>query len=210
MYKETKRIAQPYKEGDSLGQKFKSIPVLGYGIPNLEETIAICFAHNVKNGLQRIFALHGDVGSSKFTEELRALEPHDRFPRAGAVEWLVDQRAVRTFEVRLLHSVWGRTTKSPFQNKKGVSISKQRAEEIYTGLTSLRQDRRMVDYIRMLRSGVCELAIYQTVPDPFATVTVQLLRAISRCLRDSVRVSELDDMKVIAYVVVSLYVHITI
>lgn len=194
VYKESERITMPYVEGDSLGPKFKQVPVLGYGIPHIEETLAICFAHNVKNGVQRIFSMHGDVGSAKFSQELRSLEPRGRFP--AGIPWLVDVQRVNTFEVRILHAVWGRKPKSPFQNKQGVKISYLKAREMYPGITELRQDRRMVDYVRMLRSGLCELAIKYTVPERYATVTVRLLRAISTCLKDSVRIDEIEQMKV--------------
>ena len=76
VYKDAKREAGVYEDGDSLGNKFKNVPVLGYGIPHVEETLSTCFAHNVKNGLRRVFGLHGNVGKGiQFTQKLRDLEP---------------------------------------------------------------------------------------------------------------------------------------
>eukprot|EP00466_Bigelowiella_natans_P017634 jgi/Bigna1/145908/aug1.105_g20616 len=74
--KDGKREAGMHKDGDSLGNEFKSVPVLGHGIPHVEETLSMCFAHNVKNGSRRMFGMHGNVGkSAEFTEKLRSLEP---------------------------------------------------------------------------------------------------------------------------------------
>lgn len=206
VYQESKRQAASYSDGDALGPKFKQIPVLGYGIHHIEETLAICFAHNVKNGVQRIFGMHGDVGSPKFTQELRCLELRGRF--LADIPWLTNPQEMNTFEVRILHAIWGHKPKSPFQNKKGVSVSDQKKREIYPGMTGLRQDRRMIDYIRMLRSGLCELALQVTVPAQYATVTVGLLRAISRCLKDSIHVSELESMKVMIDIINVSIIHI--
>lgn len=55
----------------------------------------------------------------------------------------------------------------------------------------------MVDYIGMLRSGLCEYAIQQTVPNPYAGVTVRLIRALAKCLADSFREDELDKLEVV-------------
>lgn len=195
IYKESKKRTRPYAQNDSLGARFKFIPVLGYGIPFIEDSLAICFGHNVKNGLRRIFGAHGDVGSDKFVQKLRDLEPRGRFP-AGSTPWLVNAEAVNAFEVRIIHSLWSLTPKSPFQNKKGISISALKAKEIHHGISELRQDRRMIDYIRMLRSGLCELAIRETVPRQYANTTNKLLRAISDCLKESYHVGELDKLKV--------------
>ena len=62
-------------------------------------------------------------------------------------------------------------------------------------MTELRLGRRMIDYVRMVRSGLCELAIDATVPRRYARVTNRLLRCISRCLQDSFRFSNLDELK---------------
>lgn len=56
--------AEEYRLGDSTGPRFKCIPSLGFGIKDIEETLAICFAHN----LVRTLELHGDVGAARFTD----------------------------------------------------------------------------------------------------------------------------------------------
>jgi hypothetical protein len=90
IYKESKHAANAYAAGDSLGPKFKRVPVLGYGISNLEEKLAMCFAHNVKNGMQRIFGMHGDVGKGvRLTDELRSLEPHRCLTHAHVIAKLL-------------------------------------------------------------------------------------------------------------------------
>lgn len=63
-------------------------------------------------------------------------------------------------------------------------------------LSDLRLDRRMIDYINMLRSGLCEYAVNFTVSPEYAAVTVRLLRVLARCTADSFRQTELDAIEV--------------
>lgn len=85
--------------------------------------------------------------------------------------------------------------KSPFQSQK-EKTSRKRRREAYPGTSSLRQDRGMSHYIRMLRSGLCELAIICTVESKHhASVTVGLLRVLRECLADSFERSELPALQ---------------
>lgn len=54
----------------------------------------------------------------------------------------------------------------------------------------------MIDYIRMLRSGLCEYAVEATVQMDYANTTNRLLRAVGRCLADHFRLSELGELEV--------------
>lgn len=79
IYVEEKERQLAYQPGDSTSGMFKEIPSLAHGVRDIEETIAICHAHNLKNVLVRIFEVHCDVGQARFTDKLRAAEGH-RFP----------------------------------------------------------------------------------------------------------------------------------
>lgn len=54
----------------------------------------------------------------------------------------------------------------------------------------------MVDYVRMIRSGIIINAIKETVPRHYAMVTIRLLRAIAKCFRDSFHENELEELEV--------------
>ena len=55
----------------------------------------------------------------------------------------------------------------------------------------------MVDYVRVLRSGLCELAMQVAVPnEQCAKTTSKLLGVIRRCLNDSFHTSEVERLNV--------------
>ena len=108
---------------------------------------------------------------------------------------VANKELIEAFEIRLASSVAGDTPKSPFQctDKLSEGVRKQ-----YPGLKDLRYDRRMIDYIRMIRSGLIELALSECgIPDRYLRITLRLIRAVARCYADSFLVSELPALKVL-------------
>lgn len=156
--------AEEYRLGDSTGPRFKCIPSLGYGVRNIEETLAICYAHNLKNVIVRIFEMHGNVGAAKLTDALRTADekrPVRKRTRsvagsADTVPWRCDGHKVTVLEARILHAVSGMTPKSPFQNKSDARAKELRAKEIYTGMAGIR-----VPYVYYKYSCVC-VSVYCT------------------------------------------------
>lgn len=136
IYMETKDSNPEYLPGDCTTNKFKTIPSLAYAIPDIEETIAICFAHNVKNMIVRIFAMHGNLGSVRFTDQKRRAERPGKFSDGG-VPWACDTRAVMVLEHSILRAVWSRKTKSPFQFPDHISVKEHKAKELVHGLTDI-------------------------------------------------------------------------
>ena len=187
----------PYDEKSPTSTEYKRTAVLGCATPDsLHELGAYCNGHGIKNSMGHIFRIHCDVGISKFSK-LRDLEAK----RWGHISgnnppWKADESKIIGFEFRLIHAKFAKPPKSPFMSKSGAKGKKLREKEIYPGMASLRYDRRMVDWVRLLRSGLAELAITETVAPEYALITCNLLRAMKACLKDSFLVSEIPTLKV--------------
>lgn len=133
-----------------------------------------------------IFNVHCNTNTGRLTEEHKRLEPV-KFADVDLKNppWKCNERKVMEFEASLVNALSSTRPISPFmsQNEKG---KRKRRYEAFPGISDLRHDRDMAGYVRMLRSGLCELAIMQTVESlPHARVTLALLRAMRECLADS-------------------------
>lgn len=145
VYIEGKDKAPRYNSLSPLTEEFKVVPALGCVIPDLPSTAAECLAHGVKNFVIRLMSMHSDVGSAKFTQDLRDMKEAHRF--GPGCPWLADKHQVFVFESRLVNAIAPKRQKSPFQSPTGASIKAAKKREVYVGSVELRMNRRMIDYV---------------------------------------------------------------